>query len=255
MSATVFAIAAHPDDIEFTMAVTLSLLQKSGCELHYMNIANGSCGSADLDAQTIAKIRLAEAKNSASRLGATFHHPLVPDFQIFYEKQLLEKIGSIMREIKPDILLIHSPQDYLEDHMNACRLALTAAFCRGMRNFPVYPPCPPVSDDVVVYHAQPHGNRDQLNQAVVPDFFINIDSVIDGKTAMLAEHGSQKEWLDRSQGMDAYLDTMKELSREMGQLSGKCKFAEGWRRHSHLGYCDADADPLGDLLKKFVHRT
>ncbi len=252
MSATVFAVAAHPDDIEFSMAGTLSLLKKAGCELHYMNIANGSCGSADLDAQTIAKIRLAEAKNSARRLGATFYGPLVPDFQIFYEKELLGKIASIMREVKPDILLLHSPQDYLEDHMNACRLALTAAFCRGMRNFPVDPPRPPVSGDVTVYHAQPHGNRDQLNQAVVPDFFIDIDSTIEEKTVMLAEHGSQKDWLDRSQGMDAYLDTMKDLSREMGELSGRCKFAEGWRKHSHLGYCRTDADPLRDLLKKFV---
>ena len=38
-----FAIAAHPDDIEFQMAGTLILLQRAGYEIHYMNIANGSC--------------------------------------------------------------------------------------------------------------------------------------------------------------------------------------------------------------------
>ncbi len=254
MSLTVFAVAAHPDDIEFTMAGTLSLLAKAGCDIHYMNIANGSCGSADLDAETIAEIRLSEAKNSAERIGATFHPPLVPDFEIFYQKELLAKIGSIMRDVNPDILLIHSPQDYLEDHMNACRLALTAAFCRGMRNFPVDPPRPPVSGDVAVYHAQPHGNRDQLNQPVVPDLFVNIDSVISEKTTMLADHKSQKEWLDRSQGMDAYLDIMKDLAREMGKLSAHCEFAEGWRQHSHLGFCAADADPLSDLLGEYILR-
>ena len=45
MSDRVFAIAAHPDDIEFVMAGTMMLLDDAGYELHYMNIANGSCGS------------------------------------------------------------------------------------------------------------------------------------------------------------------------------------------------------------------
>ena len=40
-----FAVAAHPDDIEFVMAGTLILLRRAGYELHYMNIANGCCGS------------------------------------------------------------------------------------------------------------------------------------------------------------------------------------------------------------------
>ena len=248
----VFAVTAHPDDIEFSMAGTLLLLQNAGCEIHYMNIANGSCGSVDLDAQTIAATRLKEAKNSAAMLDAKFHPPLVRDFEVFYNKDLLAKGGAIMRVANPDILLIQSPQDYLEDHMNSCRLALTASFCRGMRNFPVNPPLPPVLGDVTVYHAQPHGNSDPLNHAVRPDFFVNIESTIEGKTKMLAEHKSQKEWLDRSQGMNAYLETMKDLSREMGELSGECKFAEGWRKHNHLGYCPADADPLRDVLEKFV---
>ena len=39
------AIGAHPDDIEFMMAGTLLLLKKAGYEIHYMNVANGSCGS------------------------------------------------------------------------------------------------------------------------------------------------------------------------------------------------------------------
>jgi LmbE family N-acetylglucosaminyl deacetylase len=48
MKKTVFAIGAHPDDIEFVMAGTMMLLKMSGYELHYMNVANGSCGSTQL---------------------------------------------------------------------------------------------------------------------------------------------------------------------------------------------------------------
>jgi len=157
-----------------------------------------------------------------------------------------------MRMVAPDILLVPSPQDYMEDHTNACRLAVTAAFCRGMRNFPVNPPRPPIECDITVYHAQPHGNRDSLNRLIRPDFFIDISSVIEEKANMLAEHKSQKEWLDHSQGMDAYLNTMRGFASEMGSLSTRCEFAEGWRRHNPLGLCAADADPLANLLRDHV---
>jgi LmbE family N-acetylglucosaminyl deacetylase len=250
MAFRVFAIAAHADDIEFNMAGTLILLRRAGCEVHYMNIANGSCGSAQLDAEAIAVLRLREAKNAAGRIGAVFHPPLVPDIEIFYEKGLLARVGSIMRMVAPNILLVPSPQDYMEDHMIACRLAVTASFCRGMRNFPVDPPRAPVDGDVSVYHAQPHGNRDPLNNLVRPDFFIDIGSVIEEKAGILAEHKSQKEWLDHSQGVNAYLNTMRNFAGEMGALTNRCEFAEGWRRHNPLGLCAAAADPLVGLLRE-----
>ena len=252
MTYRVFAIAAHPDDIEFGMAGTLILLARMGCEIHYMNIANGSCGSAEHDAETIADMRLREAKNAANRIAAAFYPPLVPDIEIFYEKGLLARIASIMRMVAPDILLVPSPQDYMEDHMNTCHLAVTAAFCRNMNNLTVDPPRSPVDRDVTVYHAQPHGNRDPLNRLVRPDFFIDIGSAIEEKADMLAEHKSQKEWLDHSQGLNAYLNAMRDFVHEMGTLSTRCELAEGWRRHNPLGLCAVDADPLVDLLQEYV---
>ena len=57
-----FAIAAHPDDIEFHMAGTLILLGRAGYELHYMTIANGSCGTTQYSRDEIIRIRRAEAQ-------------------------------------------------------------------------------------------------------------------------------------------------------------------------------------------------
>jgi hypothetical protein len=50
--------------------------------------------------------------------------------------------------------------------------------------------------------------------------------------------------------MNSYLRDMEETARTVGRQSRKFRFAEGWRRHSHLGFCAADADPLGDALGK-----
>jgi LmbE family N-acetylglucosaminyl deacetylase len=157
-----------------------------------------------------------------------------------------------MREVAPEILLVHAPVDYMEDHTNACRLAVTAAFVRGMPNYPVRPPRPPVEQEVTIYHAQPHGNCDPLGQSVRPRIFVDVSGVIEQKSSMLACHKSQKQWLDTSQGLDSYVDTMKDLMREVGAMSGRFEYAEGWRRHTHLGFCSADADPLTSALKEHV---
>ncbi|MFC2125624.1 PIG-L deacetylase family protein [Bacteroidota bacterium] len=253
MKYRVFAIAAHPDDIEFGMGGTLILLKQAGCDIHYMNIANGSCGTTEYDTDEIVAIRLKEAQEATKYIGAVFHPPLVPDLEIYYNKETIAKLGSIVREVAPDILLVPSPEDYMEDHMNACRLAVSAAFNRGMRNFRVDPPREPVFNDVVVYHAQPHGNRDPFNRMVEPDFFVNITSVIEEKTEMLASHKSQKEWLDRSQGFDSYLITMKEHAKEVGELSDRFEFSEGWRKHNPTGFCASDSNPLAELLQSYFH--
>jgi len=243
-----FAIAAHPDDIEFMMAGTLILLGQAGFDLHYMNIANGSCGTAVHTRAEIIKIRGREARAACKLIGATYHPSLVDDIQIFYERRLLAQVGAVMREVNPSILLVPSPQDYMEDHVIAGRLAVSAAFCRGMRNFATSPRRKPVAGEVAVYHALPYGLRDGMRQRVRAGLFVNIASVLEQKRRMLACHKSQKEWLDVSQGLDAYLTTMEQMSAEVGRMSGKFKFAEGWRRHSHLGFSGEDADPLRQVL-------
>ena len=200
MPGRAFALAAHPDDIEFQMAGTLILLRRAGYEIHYMNIANGSCGTTEYGKAEIIAMRRAEAQAAAASIGAVFHESLVDDLAIFYEPGLLARVAAVMREVAPEILLLQSPQDYMEDHQNAVRLGVTAAFAREMPNFSTDPPRRTVAQPVTVYHAQPHGNRDPLRQPVRPELFIDIAEVLAEKRAMLALHTSQKTWLDRSPG-------------------------------------------------------
>jgi N-acetylglucosamine malate deacetylase 1 len=250
-----FAVAAHPDDIELFMAGTLFLLREAGYEIHYMNVANGCCGTTQYDAETIARMRLAEAQEAAQFLGAVFHPPLCRDLEIFYERETLLRLAAVMREVAPEIVLTHSPDDYMEDHMNTCRLVVTAAFSRGMRNFPVEPPRAPILDPVTVYHAQPFSHRDPLGRLVEPDLYVDVSNVVERKVEMLAKHASQKRWLDESQGHDSYLQTLRDLDEECGRMSGMFRYAEGWRRHLHLGFCAPQDDPLGAALADRVLRA
>lgn len=243
-----FAIAAHPDDIEFFMAGTMLLLKRAGYELHYMTLANGCCGSTEWSADHTAGVREREARAAAALLGAKFHPSITNDLEIFFDDRLLRRVAAIVREVSPEILLAHSPADYMEDHTNACRLAVTAAFARGMPNFQTEPSRPPVQGPVTIYHAQPHGNRDPLGEVVRPRLFVDISTVVDEKGRLLACHASQQQWLDASQGMSSMAQAMQSQARELGEMSGRFKFAEGWRRHLHLGFCGAADDPLAAAL-------
>jgi LmbE family N-acetylglucosaminyl deacetylase len=165
--------------------------------------------------------------------------------------------------VAPEIILTQSTQEYMEDHMNTTRLALTAAFARGMPNFSTLPPRPAIQQPVTIYHALPYGLHDPLGRRIAPGCFVDITGVLPAKRAMLACHRSQRDWLDASQGLDSYLATMEGMAAEAGEMaragggitepSPAFRYVEGWTRHLSLGYCAEDADPLADALGRRVY--
>jgi LmbE family N-acetylglucosaminyl deacetylase len=251
MQKRVFAIAAHPDDIEFKMTGTLFLLKERGYELHYMNIANGSCGTTRYSVEEIIKMRREESIAACEYLGATYHESVCNDMEIFFEKETLQKVAAVMREVSPEIMLTNSPNDYMEDHQNACRLAVTGAFALGMPNYPTVPQVDHVVQDVTIYHAQPVGNRTPLRQIVCPDLFVDISNVIENCLEMLSFHKSQRDWLDESQGHE-YLESLRSRAKTVGDMSGRYKYSEGWRRHDFIGFSQEEMTPLEDALGELV---
>lgn len=247
----ILAAVAHPDDIEFMLAGTLLLLRRAGCHIHMWNLCNGCQGTATASHEEIVTTRLAEAAEAAKLGGAEYHAPLFDDMAIFYDSPSIARVAGVLRKIQPDVILTHSPSDYMEDHQNTCRLVLSAAFARGMVNFRTEPQLPANGKPVRIYHAMPHSLMDFRGRAVQPDCFVDIAGVLETKREMLACHRSQKDWLDSSQGMGSYVDEMVRLCAEVGGVSGKFSHAEALIRHNHIGYCTPDFDPLPALLAPY----
>ena len=242
------AIAAHPDDIEFVMAGTLLMLRAAGWEIHYMNLSSGNLGSTVMNPVQTARTRRREAQASAKALGAKWHAPFCDDLSIFYTEENIRRLCAVVRAAAPTIVLTHALQDYMEDHMIAARLAVTATFARGIPHYRSLPARKPVLEPVTIYHAMPHGQRDPMRQRVTPEAYVNTTTVHAAKRAALACHASQKEWLDATQGQDNYLTTMDGFSLALGQRSRRFQHAEGWRRHQHYGFAAEEDDPLSDAL-------
>ena len=244
------AVGCHPDDVEFNMAGTLSLLAKQGWEVHLHTMANGSCGTAEYSEDDIIRIRGKEAADAAKVIGATYHPGLVNDLMVYYEDSLVRRATALIRKVKPTLVLLPSLEDYMEDHMNTARVTVTACFCRGMMNYYSYPPMDAYGDDIFLYHAQPHLHHDGMRNLIVPSLVVDVSSEVEIKEEMLRTHASQKNWLDVSQGQDSYLIGMRDICRQVVKIAGLSGFeyGEGWRQHNHIGYSAQDKDLLAEAL-------
>src|SRR5262245_42966188 len=182
------AIVAHPDDVEFTMAGTLLLLKDKGFDIHFWNLANGSYGSMVHPLADIIRRRAEEGAAGAKLAGATYHPAITDDLAILYRPEFIAKIAAVVRAVKPSIIFTHSPQDYMEDHMNAARLTVTGAFIRAAPNYVSDPPVEAWDGDTVIYHAMPHGLRGPLRQQIRAELYVDIGAVLARQGDLLAEH-------------------------------------------------------------------
>jgi LmbE family N-acetylglucosaminyl deacetylase len=249
MSAPVaLAVFAHPDDIEFRAAGTLVLLARRGWSIHYCNLCAGNLGSATMPPARTASVRRREAQAAARALGATWHPPIARDLELFYTDRAIRQVCALVRRVRPTIVLTHPPRDYMEDHMNACRLAVTGAFARGMKNYRSVPARPPTLAPLTLYHAMPHGLCDPLRREWRPHAWVNTATVQRERLAALACHRSQGAWLDTTQQIDSYLAAAADEARKLGRRSKRFSHAEGWTRRLHLGFGRAADDPLRTVL-------
>lgn len=252
MKKVLLAIAAHPDDIELRFAGTMLLMARAGWELHYLNIASGSLGSAEMGPERTREVRSGEAREAAAVLGATWHPPMAEDLEIFYGDSLLRRVAAVVRSVDPSVVLTHSPVDYMEDHTAACRLAVTAAFSKAIPSYRTDPRTDTSMAPVAVYHSMPHGLVTPLGGRVSPKYFVDIGGVMDERVRALECHHSQKAWLEASQGIGALGRYSRGDAARVGEMSGRFAFAEGWWPHLHLGFGPEGFDPVREVLGELV---
>ena len=106
---------AHPDDAEILIGGTLFYLKSLGWELGIMTMTGGDCGSATHTSEEISRIRQAEAKAAADYLGAWYGCAGLMDVEIFANAENLRRVVELMRRFDPDVVITHSPADYMVD--------------------------------------------------------------------------------------------------------------------------------------------
>lgn len=228
---------AHPDDAEILLGGTLFHLKSLGWELGILTMTSGDCGSATHSKEEISRIRYAEAKAAADFLGAWYECAGLMDVEIFANAENQRRVVELMRIFNPDVVITHSPVDYMLDHEETSRLIRGACFALSM---PLYQtrqiaPANPTTATPALYYADPIEGIDTMGERRWPHFYVNITETLKSKKEMLGHHASQRDWLRAHHGVDQYLNQMAEWAARFGAECG-FDFAEGFRQHLGHGY-------------------
>ena len=224
---------AHPDDAEILVGGTLLELRRRGWQLGVATMTSGDCGSATHTRGEIAAIRAAEARAAAAVLGAEYACAGLEDVQVFCNADNVRRVVDVMRRFRPDVVIAHSPVDYMVDHEESSRLVRAAAFAVAM---PLYETAaPPAAATPALYYADAVEGMDAMAERIRPQFYVDVTDSIESKRALLACHASQRDWLRAHHGIDEYLNRMTAWAEKYGKEAG-VGFAEGLRQHLGHGY-------------------
>jgi len=187
----VIAFGAHPDDCDIRAAATAALFAKMGSAVKFVSVTNGDAGHQIIKGPELAKRRLAEAKESARRLGIEYDVLDNHDGELLPTLEVRQQIIREIRRWNADIVLAPRPNDYHPDHRYTGVLVQDAAYMVVVPA--VTPDVPPLRKNPVFLYYEDHFQRPNPFR---PDVAVAVDDVIDQKVNALDAHVSQfYEWL------------------------------------------------------------
>lgn len=219
---TVLAITCHPDDMEVSCAGTLLKCRQRGDRVVVCHLSSGNLGHVIIPPDELRVIRAGEAKKSAGIGGFEIMYGGFDDLEIFdNNKESRDKVVEIIKQVNPDFIITHSPDDYMPDHTAVSRLVFDACFAATLPNYHVK--TEGAARLVPVYY------MDTLcGVNFNPTEYVDISEFVDTKLQMLECHESQIVWMRDHDHID-FPDMVKTCCRYRGFQCG-AQYAEGFRQ-------------------------
>ena len=224
---TILCIAAHPDDIEFTVAGTVARWTREGRSVVFCLVTTGGAGTNEYtpDGDGLIPRREQELHEAARILGVKEVVLLgYQDGVVEPTLGLRRDLTRVIRRQQPDVLVCSDPttrwygNEYLNhpDHRAVASAALDAVFpsseTRGI--FP----------ELITEGLAPHKVKEVFISGADPaDTWIDISDTLPIKCAALKAHASQVgagEWIE---------PLLREWATEQGKRAG-VTYAEAYRR-------------------------
>ena len=187
----IIMFGAHPDDCDERAGGTAALFASMGYAVKFVSVTNGDAGHQADRGVTLAKRRLAEAKEAGKRLGVSYDVLDNHDGQLLPTLAVRLQIIRKIREWNADVVLAPRPNDYHPDHRYTGVLVQDAAYMVAVPN--VAPETPALKKNPVFIYFQDFFQRPNPFR---PDITVDITKVFDQKVHALDAHVSQVyEWL------------------------------------------------------------
>jgi LmbE family N-acetylglucosaminyl deacetylase len=195
--ATILAIGAHPDDIEFGCGGTLIKYSRKHHRIFLLVMTEGGSGDP-------ATTRVAEQMDSKKILGAEhIHWGGYADTHLVVDQELIAKIENVIKDVKPDFIFCNFPDDTHQDHRHLAQAVMSAT--RYIRN--------------VLFYEGP------TTQNFRPHVFVDIADTLDLKINALKAHRSQ---VMKTNIEDLSIVEVARSSANFRGIQGRVKFAEAF---------------------------
>ena len=215
----VLAIGCHPDDIEIAAAGTLARYAAEGHRVTACHVANGNLGHEIIEAGELRLIRRGEAQAAAGQLGIRLLTCDIGDLLVYDCREQRDKVVDVIRQVQPDVILTHSPQDYMPDHTAVSKLVFDATFAASVPHYRTsVPNAAPVTP---LYYMDTLAGVNFL-----PTEYVDITSTIETKLAMLECHESQLKWMRDHDHID-FADFVRTCAKYRG-LQCQVPYAEAF---------------------------
>jgi LmbE family N-acetylglucosaminyl deacetylase len=187
----VIAFGAHPDDCDIRVSGTAALWAAKGAAVKFVAITNGDMGHQTMQPVALAARRLAEAKESARRLGIEYEVMNNHDGELMPTLEIRKQVIREIREWNADVVLAPRPNDYHPDHRYTGVLVQDAAYMVVVPH--LVPEAPALRKNPVFLYFEDNFQRPNPFR---PDIAVALDEAFDKKIDALDAHVSQfYEWL------------------------------------------------------------
>ncbi len=215
---TVLAFCAHPDDIEESCGGTLLKCKARGDRVVICHFSDGDMGHVVIEPEVLGPMRCKEAKNSADLAGFECIYAGFHDLSVYAEtKEARDMVVDVIREVDPDFIITHAPNDYMCDHNAVSKLTFDASFTATVPHYKTK--VDKVARLTPIYYMQTACGVD-----FKPTEYVDITEFIDKKLEMTECHVSQMSWLREHDNID-FPEMVRTEARYYGYQCG-AEYAE-----------------------------
>lgn len=201
----ILIVGAHFDDAELGAGGTAAKLADEGKNVYKVTLTDNVTRFAHRNVNVDYSTSRLQSQEACKVLGITEleFNPPEECSKLEYSKEVMQRLESIIFEYDIDTVFMHFSEDMNQDHVEACKICLTAArHCANILEF--------------------QSNGYILDNAFYPTYFVNISDYVERKEEALSKYGTEHNRMNR------LFTTIIERNHIWG-YSNEVEYAEGFR--------------------------